>query len=156
MRLDYVHPFIDSAVHVLTWFTGTPVECSAIALRQSSLQCKEVVFMIKVTGEAEIDVNLEMNRETALALAGSMSGMVVQDIYHVAPYCLLDMANQVALKAVTHLNDRGYAFELTPALVCIGAHRSRRSLGIETVVISLLAGGAGEVNLNMYCRPIKR
>lgn len=149
MRLDYVHPFIDSAVHVLTWLTGAPVECSAMELRQSSLQCKEVAFMIKVTGEAEVQVNLEMNRETALALAGSMSGLVVQDIYHGAPYCLLDMANQVAVKAVNLLNARGYVFELTPALVCIGAHRSRRSLDLETVAISLLAGCMGEVNLNM-------
>jgi chemotaxis protein CheX len=152
MRLDYVHPFIDSAVHVLTWLTGAPVECSAIELRQSSLQRKEVAFMIKVTGDAEVQVNLEMNRDTALALAGSISGLVVQDIYHGAPYCLLDMANQVAVKAITHLNDRGYVFELTPALVCIGAHRSRPSLDLETVVISLLAGGAGEVNLNMALR----
>lgn len=77
MRLDYVHPFVDSAVHVLIWLTGAPIECSAMELRRSSLQCKEVAFMIKVTGEAEARVNLEMNRETALALAGSMSGMVL-------------------------------------------------------------------------------
>ncbi len=151
MRLDYINPFIESAVSVLTACTGAPVERGLMELRQDVPADKEVMTMIGLAGEVEGRVILEMDNDTALAMAGIMNQEPFQELTHLAHDTLMELANLMVSKAVTILNEQGFTFRLTPPLIFTGSHLSAGGMNLETLVVPLRAS-AGNVNLNIALR----
>ena len=151
MRLDYINPFIDAATSVLTMLTGMPVERGTMELRRDASATKEVMAVIGMAGEVEGRVILEMNNDTALAMAGIMNQEPFEELSHLAQDTLMELTNLVVAKAVSMLNEQGFLFKLTPPLIFTGANLSTASMNLETLVIRLHAS-AGEMNLNVALR----
>ena len=151
MRLDYINPFIESATAVLSMLTGMPVERGTMELRRDASATKEVMAVIGMAGEVEGRVILEMNNDTALAIAGIMNQEPFEELSHLVQDTLMELTNLVVAKAVSMLNERGFLFKLTPPLIFTGANLSTGSMNLETLVIPLRAS-AGEMNLNVALR----
>ena len=152
MRLDYIDPIIDSAISVLGHLTGDTVERGDMKLQRQSSASKDVAAIIGMTGDVDGRIIIEMNSDTALAMAGIMNKAVFQELDHLALDTLMELANVVVARAVSTLNDRGFAFRLTPPMIFTGANLSFfSSLNLETLVIPLRAK-AGDLNLNIALR----
>ena len=152
MRLDYIEPIIESAITVLAQFTGGAVERGDIKLRGNSSASKEVAAIIGMTGDVEGRIIIEMDNETAIAMAGMMNHDIFTALNHLALDSLMELANIVVARAVSSLNDRGFLFRLTPPLIFTGANLSFfSSLSLETLIIPLRTK-AGNCNLNVSLR----
>jgi chemotaxis protein CheX len=152
MRLDYIEPIIESAITVLAKFTGGAVERGDIKLHGNSSASKEVAAIIGMTGDVEGRIIIEMDNETAIAMAGMMNHDIFTELNHLALDSLMELANIVVARAVSSLNDRGFLFRLTPPLIFTGANLSFfSSLSLETLIIPLRTK-AGNCNLNVSLR----
>ncbi|HAK61267.1 MAG TPA: chemotaxis protein CheX [Nitrospiraceae bacterium] len=152
MRLDYINPIIDSAVNVLADFTSAPVKRGTMQLQQGSTRNNDVAAIIGIAGEVEGRIILEMGRDTALSMAGMMNDEQFTELSPLALDTLMELANVMVARAVSALNDKGYAFRLTPPLIFTGANLSTfNNLSLETLVIPLYAK-AGDMDLNVALR----
>lgn len=152
MRLDYINPIIDSAIHVLSECTGEVVQRGDMKLQRLSRADKDVAAIISMTGDVDGRIIIEMNSNTALAMAGIMNEASFQELDRLALDTLMEFANIVVARAVSLLNDRGFAFRLTPPMIFTGSSLSFfSSLNLETLVIPLRSK-AGELNLNVALR----
>ncbi len=152
MRLDYIHPIVESAVEILTEVTGAPVERGEMSLHRSSTASKDIVTIVGMTGEVEGRIVLEMDKDTAVALAGVMNEERFTELTPLALDTLMELTNVLVAKAVSTLNDQGFAFRLTPPLIFTGGSLSFFSnLNLETLVIPL-RGRMGDVNLSIALR----
>lgn len=152
MRLDYINAIIDSAVKALTELTGGGVERGDMKLQRQSGATKEVATIIGMTGDVDGRIIIEMNKDTALAIAGIMNESSVESLDPMALDTLMELANIVAARAVSTLNDQGFVFRLTPPMIFTGADlRFFGNLDLETLVIPLKAN-AGHLNLNVALR----
>ncbi len=151
MRIEYINPFIDSAINVLSTYTGCPVKRGTMELRRSSSINRDVAAVVGMAGEVEGRVILEMDQDTALNVAGVMNQESFPELNALALDTLMELANLVVAKAVTVLNDKGFAFKLSPPIVFTGANLSTSSLNLETLVIPL-RGNAGEIRLDIALR----
>ena len=152
MRIEYINPIIESAVAVLAEFTGASVERGDMKLHGKSSASKEVAAIIGMTGEVDGRIIIEMNNETALALAGHMNHELFKTLDRLALDSLMELSNIVVARAVSSLNDKGFNFRLSPPLIFTGANLSFfSSLSLETLIIPLRTK-AGECNLNVSLR----
>jgi len=152
MRLDYIEPIIESAVSVLAEFTAAPVERGDMKLHGNSSASKEVAAIIGMTGDVDGRVIIEMDEATAVAMAGIMNQEPFKTLDRLALDCLMELANVMAARAVSSLNDRGFLFRLTPPLIFTGDNLAFFSnLNLETLVIPLRTK-AGDFNLNVSLR----
>lgn len=152
MRIDYLNPIIDSALQVLSEYTGAPVSRGTMRLDENASPTKDVAAVISMAGEVEGRVILEMGKETALSVAGTMNQERFTELNPLALDTLMELANVVVARAVSALNDAGFAFRLTPPLIFTGSNLCFfNSVNLETLVIPLHAE-AGEMNLNVALR----
>jgi chemotaxis protein CheX len=93
-----------------------------------------------------------MDSSTALAMAGIMNRDSFKKLDRLALDTLMELANLIVARAVSSLNDRGFAFRLTPPLIFTGANLSFfSSLDTETLVVPLRAN-VGDMNLSVALR----
>lgn len=152
MRLDYIDPIVNSAIAVLSEFTGGPVERGGLSLKKSSSPSMEVAAVIGMAGEVEGRVILEMARDTALSVAAAMNHEELTEIDNFVLDTLMEFANIMVARGVSALNDRGFSFRLTSPIIFTGSNLSfANSLDLETLVIPLRAN-AGEMTLNVSFR----
>ena len=152
MRLDYINPIIDSVIKALTELSGGKVERGYVKLQHRSSASKEVATIIGMTGDVDGRIIIEMNNDTALALAGIMNQATFTELDQLALDTLMELANIVVARAVSTLNDHGFAFRLTPPMIFTGSNLDFfSSLNLETLVVPLEAN-AGQLNLNVALR----
>jgi chemotaxis protein CheX len=152
MRIDYIEPIIKSAIAVLAEFTGDTIERGDMKLHGDSSASKDVAAIIGIAGDVEGRIIIEMDSETAIAMAGIMNRDTFKELSHLALDGLMELANIIVARAVSSLNDQGYSFRLTPPLIFTGANLAFfSSLRLETLVIPLRTK-AGNCNLNVSLR----
>ncbi len=152
MRLDYLDPIVESAKAVLSNFTGAPVERGTMRLRGDASSSKEVGAVVGMVGEVEGRIMLEMARDTAIGMAGKMNQERFTELSPLALDTLMELTNVLVAKAVSELNDRGFAFRLTPPLIFTGDNmKFFGNLNIESLIIPL-STSVGELDLNIALR----
>ncbi len=152
MRLDCINPIIDSAITVLEEFSGARVDRGDLKLRRRSSASRDVATVTWLSGDGDGRVIIEMDSSTALAMAEIMNRDSFNGLDRLAMDTLMELANLIVARAVSSLNDRGFAFSLTPSLIFTGASLSFfNSLDIETVVVPLRAN-VGDMNLSVALR----
>jgi len=152
MRLDYINPIVDSAVAVLSEFIGAPVERGAMQLHRDESPTKEIITVIGMAGEVEGRIMFEMDRDAAIGMAGLMNQEHFTDLTPLALDTLMELTNVMIARAVSSLNDKGFAFRLTPPLIFSGNSLSIfNTLNLETLFIPLQTK-LGNMNLNVALR----
>ena len=153
MQVEQIHPFVESARAILGEVVGEPVQAGRLRLQEASATCRGVAAIVGLAGGVEGRVILDMDRETALRLAGRMNGEPMAALTPLAQDSRAELASMMAGRAVTTLHDRGFRLQPTPALVLVGEKMTVTSPGaaLEALVIPL-ATGLGEVVVNVAVR----
>jgi chemotaxis protein CheX len=153
MQLEQIRPFVDSARTVLGRVVDEPVEAGRLRLQETPAPCRGVAAIVGLAGEVEGRVILDMDPETALRLAGRMSGEPMTALTPLAQDTLGELVSMMAGRAVTTLHDRGFHLQPTPALVLVGENMTVTTPGtaLESLVIPL-GTGLGEVVVNVAVR----
>lgn len=153
MRVEQIHPFVDSVRDVLGQVVGGPVEAGRLRLQGALETCRGVAAIVGLAGQVEGRVILDMDPETALRLAARMNGEPLASLTPLAQDSLAELASIMAGRAVTTLHDRGFRLQPTPPLLMVGENMSvvSSSTALEALVIPLTTG-LGEVIVNVALR----
>lgn len=119
MKVEYINPFVESAINVLSEMTGKDFQRGDLSLKQSPMITKGLVIVIGVAGQIEGRVMYDMETTTALRIAGLMMGEEVNEFDEMVASALGELGNIVSGMAISKLNDLGYEFDITPPTLLV-------------------------------------
>lgn len=152
MRVEYINPFVESAITVLREMAGAEFNRGDLALRTYPLLTKGLVIVIGVAGQIEGRVLYDMNMDTALKISGLMMGGEELTTYdEMVASALAELGNIISGNAISQLNDLGFQFDITPPTLFVGDNLEMSSphLETQTLVIPLINPEVGEVIVNV-------
>ncbi|MCK9225196.1 MAG: chemotaxis protein CheX [Candidatus Muirbacterium halophilum] len=155
MRVEYINPFVESAITVLREMASVEFARGDLALRSYPLLTKGVVIVIGVAGQIEGRVLYDMDMKTALKISGlMMGGEIITEYDEMVASALAELGNIISGNAVSQLNDLGFEFDITPPTLFVGNNLEMSSPNMETqtLVIPLLQPEVGEIIINVALR----
>jgi len=161
MRVEYINPFVESAVEVLKAYFPETIRRKEIYLKPTSMEIKGVAAMVGLAGDVEGRVLFDMTKNTALGIAVEMTKdfdekVTVFDEY--AKEVIQELSNQITAQAVSRLHDLGFKFDLTPPAIFTGDNMvvSTKFGNVEALVVTMDLGTIGTVEVNVIVRESER
>ncbi|MCG8569910.1 MAG: chemotaxis protein CheX [Spirochaetes bacterium] len=148
MRVEYVNPFVESAMQILKATVDENIERGELFLSNTGSQTKGVVVIIGLAGQVSGRVVLDMTESTALKIASAMNGEELTSIDELVTATLTELGNMITGTAVTKLHELGFQFDLTPPALFKGKDLSISEINIESLVVPLKLP-VGEININV-------
>ena len=159
MKVDYLNPFLNSIVQIISsQILETPQRGKIFLRTKYPYKADRVTIIVGITGAIQGQVVLTMSRDTACALAARM---IMEDeipaLDEYAQSALSEMANMITANATIALADAGFSCDVTPPSLIVGEDIEITPCdGISTIVIPLvLPQGSLEVNLSLQESPIR-
>jgi chemotaxis protein CheX len=153
MRVEYINPFVEAAIHVLQEMTGEEFERGELALKNIPIITQGVVIVIGITGQIEGRVLYDMNKQTAMNIASfMMGGEEITAVDELTKSALNELGNIISGNAISMLNDMGFKFDITPPTLFSGDGMEITSPNMETLIIPLISDKIGEVIVNVALR----
>jgi chemotaxis protein CheX len=137
MKIQYVGPFAEAAYEMLKQILEVPVERGKLALNHSPILSNGVVVILGLAGDIQGRVMYDMDKSTAIKIAGVMNGMDFDGFDDLAKSTISELGNIITGKAVSILNDRGFKFSITPPTLFVGNQMEMTDLGLDILVIPL-------------------
>ena len=150
MRIEYINPFVDSAIQAIKESVTENVKKGQISLRQTVSPMLGVVAIIGITGDVTGRVFLDMNKETALSVASKMNNEEITEFDDLVIATVTELANMIAGKAITKLHESGFDFNITPPSLIFGERIQLTDGKIDSLVVPLeLPEGKIEVSVGI-------
>ena len=151
MKVEYINPFVESAINVLNEMTGIKFKRGDLSLKQSPMLTKGMVIVIGVAGQIEGRVMYDMEFDTSLKIAGLMMGEEVSKFDEMVASALGELGNIISGMAISKLNDLGYEFDITPPTLFSGEKMQMTDplKNVQTLVIPLFHDEVGELIVNV-------
>ena len=114
MKMELIQPFINAADAVLAEMLQCSTKIGDVNMEQEVYRRKGVASLIVIQGDIEGRIILDMDDNTATAIASSLSGTKVEATESVVKETIFELSNLVIGNAVTTLNDQGFRFKIHP------------------------------------------
>lgn len=137
MKVQFVNPFLDAAVEVITQESAAPVSRGSLRFEGNPYTTEEVTAVVGISGTIRGSMYLSMSTETALALVGRMLGQPVDAFDELAQSGIAELSNVVAGTAATRLAALGMESTITPPLMLLGAGARISALDLQRLVVEL-------------------
>ncbi len=148
MRVEYINPFVEAAFNVLKEVVRTEVTRGELYLKSTSQPIMGVTAIVGLTGDVEGRILLDMNIQTALAVASAMNEEQLPSWDDLAKATISELANMITGQAVTKLSELGFSFDLTPPSIITGQNMEISSGQVEALIVPLeLPLGKVEINV---------
>lgn len=148
MRVEYINPFVEAAMHILSVTVNKDVKKGEISLKSSVTPMLGVALIVGLAGQVSGRVIIDMEPETALKIASVMNNEDMTTFDEMTSATLSELANMITGRAVTKLHSLGYKFDLTPPAILTGENLKISDTKIEALVVPLqLPEGKIEVNV---------
>ncbi len=150
MRVEYINPFVDSAMQIIKESVTTNIKRGQISLRQNITPMLGVLAIVGITGNVTGRVLIDMDKQTALNIASKMNDETVTEFDSLVVATITELANMITGKAVTKLQDLGFKFDITPPSLIYGERIQLTDNKIESLVVPLeLPEGKIEINVGI-------
>lgn len=147
MRVEYINPFVESAIHILKSTVSQEVNRGNLSLSTSMNTMMGVAIIIGLAGQVSGRVVIDMDRQTALNIASSMNGERLDEFDELVSATLTELGNMITGSAVTKLHELGFQFDLTPPALFTGENL-KISDKIEALVVPV-SMVEGRININV-------
>ena len=137
MRVEYINPFVESAVQILKETVSEDVKRGQLSLRSSIASMLGVVVIVGLAGQVSGRVIIDMDRQTALNIASRMNNEKLTEFDELTCATLTELANMITGKSVTKLHELGFQFDLTPPALLTGEKLQISDSKVETLVVPL-------------------
>jgi len=150
MRVEYINPFVDSAIQILSSTVSKDIARGQISLRSSITPMLGVVIIVGLAGQVSGRIIIDMDRDTALKIASAMNNEKLSEFDELTTATLTELANMITGKAVTRLHELGFQFDLTPPALFTGEKIQISDNKIEALVVPIeLPQGKIEINVGI-------
>ncbi|MCK4797245.1 MAG: chemotaxis protein CheX [Spirochaetes bacterium] len=148
MRIEYIDPFVESAIHILNITVSKEVTKGEITLRTFVTPMLGVALIVGLAGQVSGRVIVNMSKETALAIASIMNNEKMEEFDELTSSTLCELANMITGRAITKLYDLGYKFDITPPAMLTGENLKISDNKLEALIVPLqLPQGKIEINV---------
>ncbi len=155
MKMELIQPFINSADAVLAQALQCSIKMGDVSMEEEAYRRKGLAATIKIQGDIEGRVIVDLEPATALKVASVLAAGVVEESDELVRETVCELANMVIGNAVTLLNDQGFAFKVHPPEI----HSAEQGLGgshdTEALVMSFETPH-GSVFMNICMRYNRR
>ncbi len=150
MRVEYINPFVESAMQILSATVSKDVSRGQISLRSSMTPMLGVVIIVGLAGQVSGRLIIDMSRDTALKIASAMNNEKLNEFDELVTATLTELANMITGKAVTRLYELGFQFDLTPPALFTGENIHISDNKIEALVVPVeIPQGKIEINVGL-------
>lgn len=151
MKMELIQPFINAADAVLAQGLQCPTSVGNLTMDEEAYGRKGVAALIRVTGDIEGRIVIDVDPATAVRLASRFAGAELPESDELVRETVCELANQVIGNAVTSLNDQGFHFRVHPPVLHTSEHGPKNSEDTEALVICFETC-IGNVFLNIALR----
>lgn len=137
MRVEYINPFVESAMQILSATVSKDLKRMDISLKPSLTPMMGVVIIVGLAGQVSGRLIIDMSRSTALKVASAMNQEELKEFDELAFATLTELANMITGKAVTKLHELGFQFDLTPPALFTGDNIQISDNKIESLVVPI-------------------
>ena len=137
MRIDYIEPFVESAIEILNSTVSNDIKKGELALRVNVQPMLGLALLVGLTGEVTGRVIIDMPQILGLKIASIMNEEDFKEFDEMTNATLTELANMIVGNAVTKLHERGYTFDLTPPAIFLGDNMRIADNKIESLVVPL-------------------
>ncbi len=137
MRVEYINPFVESAMQILSATVSKDLKRMDISLKPSLTPMMGVVIIVGLAGQVSGRLIIDMSRATALKVASAMNQEELKEFDELAFATLTELANMITGKAVTKLHELGFQFDLTPPALFTGDNIQISDNKIESLVVPI-------------------
>lgn len=150
MRVEYINPFVESAIQILKETVSEDVKRGQLSLKSSISPMLGVVVIVGLAGQVSGRVIFDMDRTTALKVASRMNNEDLKEFDELTTATLTELANMITGKAVTKLQELGFQFDLTPPALLTGQNLQISDNKVEALVVPLeIPEGKIEINVGI-------
>jgi chemotaxis protein CheX len=148
MRIEYINPFVDSAIEVLKKTVTNEITRGELSLRNSVTPMMGLALLVGLAGQVTGRVVIDMPQHLGLQIASIMNEENFKDFNDLTNATLTELANMIVGKAVTTLHHLGYKFDLTPPALFMGDNLRLADDKIEALIVPLeLLSNKLEINV---------
>ncbi|HNZ27873.1 MAG TPA: chemotaxis protein CheX [Spirochaetota bacterium] len=137
MRVEYINPFVDSAMQILSSTVSKDLKRRDISLKPSLTQMMGVVIIVGLAGQVSGRLIIDTDKDTALKIASAMNQEELKEFDEMTYATLTELANMITGKAVTKLHELGFQFDLTPPALFTGDNIQISDNKIESLVVPI-------------------
>lgn len=138
MRIEYVAPFLDSAVSILEQIAGQHAKRGSLGVRDSTAPKFEVAAILGIVGQVRGQVVYAMSLDTAKKLASSMmGGFPIESFDEMSKSAISELGNMITGNASTLLEANGIRCEISPPTLVVGKEMEISSVKIQTLVVPI-------------------
>lgn len=147
MRYEFIEPFINSTIKVLDNYLQTDITKGSCNLVRADQIREEIAVVVNLKGDSEGSILLNMPKETALNICNIMLGENFESLTPTGIDAIAELANMIAGKATTVLNNLGHDFRVLPPRVLVKLDSLDLSL-VEIFQVPLFTE-YGEITMNV-------
>lgn len=151
MRYEYIEPFVLSTMKVLNSVFQSGVTKGNHALVKGDTLVGELAIIIRLGGDSEGSIILNMDTGTAVKICNLMNQTDFKTLTPLGMDSISELANVIAGNAASVLTDLGYPFKVSPPLVSTRDNLGDKIPNIEAFQIPLFTE-CGEITMNIALR----
>jgi chemotaxis protein CheX len=151
VKFEYIKPFVDSTIRVLDEVLQSDISKGKIALVNIDEIYGEIVIVIKVEGDSDGDIVLNMDNETAVNISNIMLGERSESLDTMSMDAISELANMMAGNAASALTDNGFEIRIAPPLIVARDAIIKKMSGLEIFQVPLYTE-SGEITMNAVLR----
>lgn len=124
MRYEYIEPFVSSAMKVLDTFLESDIAKGSCTLVQAESISEEISVVVRLKGDSEGSMMLNMPSETALSVSNAIFREHFESLNSSGVDSLLELANMIAGNAASVLNNMGFDIRVQPPELIVKGKRA--------------------------------
>lgn len=149
MKVEYVSPFVEAAVKVMTALLQVTPERGTLSARPQVFTTQQVNIVCGITGDVEGQVIFGMSIVAADRIASKMLGSPVVTFDQLAASAIAELGNMISGNSMTLLHGQGFTCDITPPTIIKGSNVKISTLDIPALVIPMRLKDIGEFEINV-------
>jgi chemotaxis protein CheX len=151
MKAEYINPFLVTISNVLVeMIPGVTIERGALQKKPTPIETLGCSSLIGVAGEVEGRIVLDMEKATAIKIAGAMNDEEFTVFDSMAASTINELTNMVSGGAITLLNESGLTLDISTPTMFVGIGLKLFDSGeADECIIIPIHTNFGDVHLNV-------
>jgi len=121
MKVEYINPFIESAMEILRQTTQMVVDRGAPTLDSGRFEAPDLSVVLGIVGDMQGQIIFGIGSETALGIVGKMlGGVVVTELDELGMSAIAELGNMITGNATGRFEKMSLNMDISPPTVLTG------------------------------------
>lgn len=151
MRYDYIEPLVSSTIRVFGSVIQSDIAKGSVSLVRGDEIDGELAIVIKLGGDSEGYIILNMDGATALKICNVMLNDCFENLQPIGLDSISELANMIAGNAISIINNLSFNFKVYPPLIVTKDDIRSKEPNIEVFQVPFFTD-CGKITINIALR----